>query len=333
MEFLINYKNVISIAFIIIIVTICFLIIGKRFYLLKIKEEEKFFFIEEKLQRNLTSLKENLNDLKKQRDSLDNDIDHLIIRQQVERENLNILLSNAETTLKNQENLSKQAYKNFFEVLEKDYDEKSKEYDILTENLLNAYSNQQEKILEDLAVQQKELDKIKSTKAAAIEASRREKEIEESISFYCLKISDADKADIARLENLKSSLNKPRVLSMLIWSTWFQKPLKTLATNLNAIGKTGIYKITNIKTKECYIGQAVDIGGSRWPEHCKCGLGIDTPPANKLYKAMSEYGLWNFSFEVLEECPREQLNEKERFYIDLYQSYDFGYNSNKGISK
>ena len=39
------------------------------------------------------------------------------------------------------------------------------------------------------------------------------------------------------------------------------------------------------------------------------GLGIDTPPGNKLYKAISEYGLQNFSFEVLEECEKQNLNQ------------------------
>ena len=62
----------------------------------------------------------------------------------------------------------------------------------------------------------------------------------------------------------------------------------------------------------------------------KCGLGIDTPAGNKLYKSMQEYGVWNFAFEVLEECPRDQLNEKEKYYIDLYNSYEFGFNSNRG---
>ena len=41
-------------------------------------------------------------------------------------------------------------------------------------------------------------------------------------------------------------------------------------------------------------------------------------------------GLWNFSFEVLEECPKEDLNEKERYYIQLYQSKEYGYNSTAG---
>ena len=45
---------------------------------------------------------------------------------------------------------------------------------------------------------------------------------------------------------------------------------------------------------------------------------------------MQEYGIWNFAFEVIEECPREQLNEKEKYYIDLYNSYDYGFNSNRG---
>jgi hypothetical protein len=48
---------------------------------------------------------------------------------------------------------------------------------------------------------------------------------------------------------------------------------------------------------------------------------------------MQEYGLWSFSWELLEECPRGQLNEKEKYYIELYDSYNFGYNSNKGIGK
>ena len=68
----------------------------------------------------------------------------------------------------------------------------------------------------------------------------------------------------------------------------------------------------------------------RWSDHCKCGLGIDTPPGNKLYQAMQEYGLDNFTFELLEECDASNLNEKERYFIELYQADTFGYNSQAG---
>ena len=48
---------------------------------------------------------------------------------------------------------------------------------------------------------------------------------------------------------------------------------------------------------------------------------------------MLEDGPESFSFEVLEECTRQQLDEKEKFYISLYQSDQFGYNSTSGNNK
>ena len=239
-------------------------------------------------------------------------------------------LSTIQNAIDNQQEMSSNAFKNYCDILEKKYKEVEEEHDMEIEALNTAYSNLQLKLLREADEVRSDLDKIKATRAAAIEAARREKDIENNLTFYCLDISDADKRDIAKLEALKPSLNKPRVLSMLIWQTWFQKPLKALSANVvGATDATGIYKITNIKTKECYIGQAIHIK-DRWVEHVKCGLGIDTPAGNKLYKAIQEFGLWNFSFEVLEECPREQLNEKEKYYIDLYSSYDYGYNSTRG---
>ena len=239
-------------------------------------------------------------------------------------------LSTIQNAIDNQQEMSSNAFKNYCDILEKKYKEVEEEHDMEIEALNTAYSNLQLKLLREADEVRSDLDKIKATRTAAIEAARREKDIENNLTFYCLDISDADKIDIAKLEALKPSLNKPRVLSMLIWQTWFQKPLKALSANVvGATDATGIYKITNIKTKECYIGQAMHIK-ERWAEHAKCGLGIDTPAGNKLYKAIQEFGLWNFSFEVLEECPREQLNEKEKYYIDLYSSYDYGYNSTRG---
>lgn len=239
-------------------------------------------------------------------------------------------LSTIQNAIDNQQEMSSNAFKNYCDILEKKYKEVEEEHDMEIEALNTAYSNLQLKLLREADEVRLDLDKIKATRTAAIEAARREKDIESNLTFYCLDISDADKRDIAKLEALKPSLNKPRVLSMLIWQTWFQKPLKALSANVvGATDATGIYKITNIKTKECYIGQAIHIK-DRWAEHAKCGLGIDTPAGNKLYKAIQEFGLWNFSFEVLEVCPQNQLNEKEKYYIDLYSSYDYGYNSTRG---
>ena len=120
---------------------------------------------------------------------------------------------------------------------------------------------------------------------------------------------------------------------MLIWQTFWQPLAKQrFPIILQAKTKIGIYKITNIRTEECYIGQSLDIY-KRWCQHCKAGLGIDTPVGNKLYKAIQKDGLQNFTFELIIECSKEQLNEKEKYFIELYQSDTYGYNGTGGNKK
>ena len=221
----------------------------------------------------------------------------------------------------------------FMNLLDKEYQEHEDEYDNHMQLLQESYDKQQDIILNKISQEQSNLDKIRSTRIAAIEAQRREKEIKEKLSFYCLQPTDNEKDDIRALERVKPNLHQPRILCMLIWSTYFQKPMTALCNNiLGTAIVSGIYKITNQETGECYIGQAVDVA-KRWKDHAKCGLGIDTPANNKLYKAIQEYGIWNFSWELLEKCDKELLNEKEKYYIELYDSKNYGYNSSIGIKK
>ena len=125
--------------------------------------------------------------------------------------------------------------------------------------LETSYSNRQLELMRELDETQKELDQIKATRAAAIQAQTREKEIEEKLSFYCLTIPETDIKDIAVLETVAPKLLKPRTLWMLIWQTYFRTPMTTLCNQvIGTTIKSGIYKITNQKTKECYIGQAVN---------------------------------------------------------------------------
>lgn len=93
----------------------------------------------------------------------------------------------------------------------------------------------------------------------------------------------------------------------------------------------GIYKITNLVNGKVYIGQSQDIY-SRWKEHKYARNKRD---CFALYGAFKKYGLDNFSFEIVECCPFEQLNEKEIYYISQYHSYvgdtkSNGYNMTKG---
>lgn len=88
--------------------------------------------------------------------------------------------------------------------------------------------------------------------------------------------------------------------------------------------KCGIYKITNLINNKCYIGYSKHIE-LRWKQHKKIP-NIDVA----IYQAMRKYGLENFLFEVIEECPKEQLQEREKYWIKYYNSYSTGYNETLG---
>lgn len=88
----------------------------------------------------------------------------------------------------------------------------------------------------------------------------------------------------------------------------------------------GIYKITNKINGKCYIGQSIDII-KRWKTEYKWHH------INKhLLAAFNKYGLENFNFEIIEECEPSLLNEREQFWISIYNSFDrnFGYNKTLG---
>ena len=174
------------------------------------------------------------------------------------------------------------------------------------------------------------LVQLKETRKAAYEAILKEQEIKQNKDNYRLIPSQKDLQDIHSLEKVKQILNKPRVLAMLIWQSFWQ-PIakKKFPIILQDKTKMGIYKITNLMTDQCYIGQSTDIY-TRWCTHCKAGLGIDTPVGNKLYKAIQEYGLQNFTFELLCQCSKQELDAKEKYFIELYQADLYGYNGTKG---
>lgn len=183
------------------------------------------------------------------------------------------------------------AFDNYMEVLENSYKQTGEEYDKLVKTLMDSYDEVHDKIIKAINEEQITLDKYRNTRAAAMEAHLKEQEIKEKLEFYCLHPTEIEKDDIRELEKVKPRLHQPRILSMLIWSTYYQKPMTALCNNILGTSIVcGIYKITNQKTNQCYIGQAADVA-KRWKDHAKCGLGIDTPANNKLYKAMQEDGI------------------------------------------
>lgn len=223
--------------------------------------------------------------------------------------------------------------KNYEKIKRQSIEQQLKNYQIKYNIQKSKYEQQLASLQQEVQAAAASLQTLKQTRKAAYQAILRQKEMKDKVDDYRLIPSQVDLSDIKKLEKVKMELSKPRILSMLIWQTFWQPIAKVrFPIILKDKTKMGIYKITNIETNECYIGQAVDIY-KRWNQHCKAGLGIDTPPGNKLYKAMMDYGLQNFTFEILLECNRDELNEKEKYFISLYQADTYGYNGNIGVNK
>lgn len=228
----------------------------------------------------------------------------------------------------NQEKQQKQKeLNNYYENLKQEIDKTYKQYQITKEEEFNKNIEQLKKsrqLVED------QLTQIQAVYEAATAARLREQEQQDKKLFYQLQISKNQISDIKKLEEWKNQLYDPTIVSKIIWSSYVIKPASDLCNRvLGSSIVCGIYKITNLITKQVYIGQSVNIS-DRFKQHIKCGLGIDASATNKLYNNMQEYGVWNFTFELLQKCSRDKLNEKERFWINMYQSNKVGMNITKG---
>ena len=88
----------------------------------------------------------------------------------------------------------------------------------------------------------------------------------------------------------------------------------------------GIYKIENLNNHKIYIGQSIEIE-KRLIAH------KNSKDNFVIHRAIQKYGVENFSFEIIEECSKEELDDKECFWISHFNSLiPFGYNMVEGGS-
>lgn len=315
---------ILGIILIIIAVLLCIAAINKAKYAEEKLEESKNITLtknaeQEEYNNLISSLLEQINDLHRKKDKVNEEI--------IAMQNLYLQKKqNIEEEIKKNENNLSYAGQQYVAALEKEYTRLEANFDKSMQEL----KQKENEYKDHLKQYDNEILKAREVLAAHAKAALREQEKKNKLEFYKLNLTPFDLEDIIKLNTIKAVLHQPVILSKLIWSTYFQKQTTEMCNRILGTEKVcGIYRITYIETEQSYIGQSVDVA-QRWKDHVKCGLGIDAPATNKLYNAMQNKGVWNFTFELLEACSRDQLNEKEKFWIESYQSNLYGYNSTKG---
>ena len=213
--------------------------------------------------------------------------------------------------------MSKQ-YEQAKQIAENDYLETLKDCANSFTSQINDKKNELKKVQDELADLVQKLN-------SAVEANKRAEEIKQKQDFYRLQLTAIDLDEIKRLREVEPYLREKEPLNKVIWKVYYEKPYTDLIGRVIGTGiHTGIYKITNIENQMCYVGQAVNIA-DRWKQHIKRGIGAEAPTRNKLYPAMLEVGVENFTFEIVEECDKSKLNEREDYWQEFFHAKDFGY--------
>lgn len=202
-----------------------------------------------------------------------------------------------------------------------DYGEVVKEYEGMKARAKEKYDKVMEKYDATIIKKKKEIQSL-------IEQFKKDEEARKESDFYRIAIPESFKDDIAKLKSIAAQLSKPSTLYKLIWKEYYENSFNAMVGRVlgGDADKSGIYKITNINNQMVYIGQAVNIG-SRWRTHVKRGLKAEEGTSNRLYTALWEEGVENFTFQVVEFCDRKDLTEREKFYISFYNTKEYGYNS------
>lgn len=185
-------------------------------------------------------------------------------------------------------------------------------------DLLKKFEATKEVLDEEILTARIELDEFQAKCAAVNEAIRREKEIQEKESFYSIDIPKADQEDIRMLQDMDLKLHNRDVIPKLIWELFVRRPCQEMIKRVtNGKKVSGIYKITYKKTGEAYVGKTTDIL-TRWTNHCKTAIGLEGAARATLHNRLAKDGLWNYTWEILEEVDKDHLSSREAFYIDLY---------------
>ena len=148
--------------------------------------------------------------------------------------------------------------------------------------------------------------------------------------FFTVQIPEQYRQDIQYLlTSVSPQVKHPDIINKLIWQEYVKPYLDQTFKRINIKDQSGIYKITNIDNKKSYIGKSTNVK-KRIADHFKGAVGIQTIADQAVHHQMRKLGLWNWMIEVIGYFPKDQLSQKQKFYIDKFKAIQYGYNRNSG---
>ena len=268
-------------------------------------------------------------DLKNENNLLEQEKDNLIIQ----KDSVMDQIQNLNSSIAAMERQAQEAADLFFnskmqaaeENLEKALELEAQKYQENVEDFQAQYDETIAELMEQYKLLQGNVAAMRANNDAAVAAAKRAEEMKNQLDYYRIQLSAADIHEIELLRQVEPYLRDKEPLNKVIWKCYYEKPTTDMIGRVIGSGvHTGIYKITEIATGKCYVGQAANLA-DRWKQHIKRGVGAETPTRNKLYPAMNAAGPENFTFEVIEECVRPLLDEREDYWQDYFKAKEFGY--------
>ena len=198
------------------------------------------------------------------------------------------------------------------------------------ENVVDSYNKSLEETYEKLRNLYMEVNEYKEARDAINAEILRQRAINENQDFYRIQIDEDSKHDIEVINSIRPQIFKFEILNKLLYDNYVSKPAKEMVKRvLEGKNPSGIYKVTNIETQEIYIGKSTTVA-DRWINHIKSACGLAGVADSQFQRALKKYGVDSFTWELLEEVSKDKLTEKEKYYINFYDTTHYGYNMRMG---
>lgn len=225
--------------------------------------------------------------------------------------------------------------------LEKTFDEAKAKYNLQ----LVAYEQEQKQRMMDIHAScietnqrnldetqriKEETDKLRTTYESLLEPIRQYLKEKQEKLFYTIQLPDEYKDDIDfLLTTVAAKVQHPDIISKLVWAEYVKPNLDNTFKRIEIKSDSGIYKLTSLENGMTYIGKSTDVK-KRIADHFKSSIGIKSIADQAVHHAILKEGFWNWTIEVIQYCDKDELNEKEKYYIEFFKAQEYGYNKTGG---